>query len=331
MAWNYRGLNDRQSPAIPYLRWLISSYHPTFLFLQETKMSVNSVVRLVRATVPTSFCGVDAVDTRGGLVVFCWGPFVMDVVVQCRNYVLCKISSMNGKSWHCLFLYGEPQFELRLGLWEELHHLLCQYTNYIIIGDINQVDSYADKLGGATTIRGWEDFNNWKNDLHLRDIPFHGPRFTWSNNRDDDDLIMERLDKAYASLEWWDDNPLAVVQNFPILHSDHAPIWLHLAPSTLKPKRPYQIENWCLRHSEVIHFVHEVWQLYIVGSPMYVLSRKLDLLRLKLKKWCLDKRLFWGVNWRRIFDELYFQGTNVHTLPQAVSVERNKRLLTKDS
>lgn len=94
MAWNCRGLNDQTSPIIPYW-WLLSSYRPTFLFLQETKSNVDNVVQVLRSTQPSSFCGVDAVGSRGGLVVFCWGPYVMDVVAQCSNYVLCKISAIN--------------------------------------------------------------------------------------------------------------------------------------------------------------------------------------------------------------------------------------------
>lgn len=197
--------------------------------------------------------------------------------------------------WHCLFLYGNSQTDQRPALWAELTQLLQQYTNYLIIGDINQVDAYTDKIGGASLIRGWEEFITWKHDLHLRDIPFYGPRYTWSNNRSDLDLIMERLDRAYASDEWLEEFPLATIQNFPIIQSDHAPIWLHTSPRSSKPLRPYQIENWCLSFPEVIGIIHEIWQLRIVGSKMYRLARRMDLLRKRLKAWCLDKRLFWGI------------------------------------
>lgn len=147
---------------------------------------------------------------------------------------------MNGKMWHCLFLYGESHLQHSAVLWAELTQLLQQYTNYIIIGDINQVDYYSDKLGGARLIRGWEEFISWKHELQLRDIPFYGPRYTWTNNGTDSDLIMERLDKAYASPEWLYEFPLTVVQNLPIIQSDHAPIWLQTSPQSSKPQRPYQ-------------------------------------------------------------------------------------------
>lgn len=56
---------------------------------------------------------------------------------------------MNGKMWHSLLLYGEPQVEHMSDLWDALYQLLHQYTDYVIIGDINQVDNYSDKLGGG--------------------------------------------------------------------------------------------------------------------------------------------------------------------------------------
>ena len=332
LAWNCRGLNDKASPTIPYLRWLLSSYRPTFLFLQETKTCVDNVVCMLRSTHSTSFCGVDAVDSRGGLAVFCWGPFVMDVVALSRHYVLCKITAINGKSWHCLFLYGEPNVDHRVALWDELYSLLQSYSTYIIIGDINQVDHYSDKLGGSNLIRGWDSFVSWKHALHLRDVPFHGPRFTWSNNRIDSGLIMERLDRAYASQNWFDEFPSSTVQNLPIIQSDHGPIWFQTTPKGSSPNRPYQLENWCLQYPEVASIVHEIWVLQIAGSPMYQVARKLDSIRQRLKVWCLDKRLFWGINWGRLFSELQHQGNQVHTITEGVSlVMRHRSLITEAS
>ena len=47
------------------------------------------------------------------------------------------------------------------------------------------------------------------NDLHncLQEasmIPMNATRvkFTWNNNRDDEDLVLERLERAFVNLEW---------------------------------------------------------------------------------------------------------------------------------
>lgn len=173
LSWNCRGLNSSSSPTIPYLRWLVSQYHPTFLFLQETKSSVHYVNNLLQATNPRYSFGVDAQNLSGGLVVFCWGPYDVQLVALSTHYVFCKVIPANGKIWQVLFLYGEPRHHLRRQLWLQLFTLLSDYDTYLIIGDINQLDNYQDKIGGAPVIRGWEDINQWKLDLKSAGCSFH--------------------------------------------------------------------------------------------------------------------------------------------------------------
>lgn len=117
--------------------------------------------------------------------------------------MLCKILTANGQDWHVLFSYSASQLPLCPALWEEHHHLHSNYTIYLVIGDINQLDKYDDKLGGSSIIRGWEYIVAWKHLLNLQDVPFYGPCYTWMNNREDHGLIMERLDRAYGRLIGW--------------------------------------------------------------------------------------------------------------------------------
>lgn len=55
--------------------------------------------------------------------------------------------------------------------------------------------------GGSSLIRGSEDIIHLKHTLNLQDIPFYGLRFTWANNRENNELVMERLYRAYASTD----------------------------------------------------------------------------------------------------------------------------------
>ncbi|XP_021731312.1 uncharacterized protein LOC110698221 [Chenopodium quinoa] len=50
------------------------------------------------------------------------------------------------------------------------------------------------------------------------------------------------------------------------------------------PHRPYRIENWCLLSKEVANIISLSWSLEVSGSPMYTISRKLEILRSKLLK-----------------------------------------------
>ncbi|XP_057247522.1 uncharacterized protein LOC130589908 [Beta vulgaris subsp. vulgaris] len=272
---------------------------------------------LLRSTNPLTVLGVDALGSSGGLVVASWAPFAVDVLSSMSNFVFCKISANNGMTWYILFLYGESSQQHRSIVWEHLLHLLASYPEFLIIGDINQVDHYADKLGGTPIIRGWDEFTNWKHDLQLQDIPFVGPRFTWTNNREGEDLIMERLDRAYASPTWYERYPLGYVKNLPILHSDHSAIFYQTEPPVQVNRRPYQFENWCFSHPDVLNLISSVWSMPIVGSVMYCFTKHISyFFRNHLRRWCLDHKVVWGIDWKDLSTRLDATATNICTLSQ---------------
>lgn len=69
-----------------------------------------------------------------------------------------------------------------------------------------------------------------------------------------------------------------------------------------------------------------------VWRAMYSLVRKMDVVRNRLKSWCLDKRLFWGVNWRTMFNEFQHQGNQIQSIHQGASlVLRHRTLLSEAS
>lgn len=69
MAWNCRGLNDQCSPALPYLVWLARVKRPSFLFFSETKMSFVDVSVKLGFLNSSSYFGVDADGSKGGLFI----------------------------------------------------------------------------------------------------------------------------------------------------------------------------------------------------------------------------------------------------------------------
>lgn len=75
-------------------------------------------------------------------------------------------------------------------------------SNYLILGDFNQVERFEDKIGGSSLIHGWMEFMDWRFKSLLYGVPFFGPRFTWSNNQLGSNLILERLNRAYTSSSW---------------------------------------------------------------------------------------------------------------------------------
>lgn len=63
-------------------------------------------------------------------------------------------------------------------------------------------------------------------ELELCELAAIRQKFNWMNNREESNFVMERLDRAFASVEWVNTYPNYALRNFPILCFDHGPIIL---------------------------------------------------------------------------------------------------------
>ncbi|XP_021751008.1 uncharacterized protein LOC110716669 [Chenopodium quinoa] len=314
VAWNCRGLNDPHSLAIPYLVWIYQNKFPMFMFISETKTAYSNAASKLDCLRPTAIFGFDSEGSSGGLLVLSWCSEVVECLYSSKNIILCKISEINGNFKYVIFFYGEPLVENRRVIWEFLQLLLDEYKNVLIIGDFNQVESGFDELGGASNIRGRDAFLDWRLSSDVTEVPFSGPRFTWSNKREQHELILERLDRAYITGEWFNHTPEGRIIHEPIICSDLAVITYYSNPITRKSNRPYQIENWCLQIPEVNTIVHDSWKIDMNGSCMFRLSKKLSIVRYNLQNWRLMNKKSWGVNWRNISKELGSVGDNIDSI-----------------
>ena len=145
------------------------------------------------------------------------------------------------------------------------------------------METKVQKLGGSTTIRGASNFLDWKLRNILLDIPHQGVNYTWTNNRTKDEVIYERIDKAFCNPDWKDTFPEAKIWSLPILLSDHSPIILHLKPQHLN-----RLDAWSLSHEEVGEIISQEWSLIYEGSPSFILQRKLQNSLRKIRGWCLN-------------------------------------------
>ncbi|XP_057747265.1 uncharacterized protein LOC130966469 [Arachis stenosperma] len=117
----------------------------------------------------------------------------------------------------------------------------------VIAGDFNAITSQAEKEGGgqksATTIA---TFTNFIDSNELVDIGMVGHPFTWTNQRQGEDLVKERLDRDLVGMEWKLKFPNAVVHSLTESGSDHAPLLMETEPQSWHSKRRFKYqEHWC--------------------------------------------------------------------------------------
>lgn len=93
--------------------------------------------------------------------------------------------STTGQLWRFTGFYGHPEVSHRKFSWE----LLCCLKNFddlpwICGGDFNEILVNSEKIGGNPKPQGqMEAFKEALDNCGLRDLGFHGARWTWCNKR----------------------------------------------------------------------------------------------------------------------------------------------------
>uniref|UniRef100_A0A803MKK7 Endonuclease/exonuclease/phosphatase domain-containing protein n=1 Tax=Chenopodium quinoa TaxID=63459 RepID=A0A803MKK7_CHEQI len=225
---------------------LADRFNIDFIFISESKCTVSSLVPYFGKRGFKGFTGIYASNNKGGNVSY---------------YLAC--------------VYGCPYISQRDLIWNTISDLMHVHEGkWILIGDINQLESVEQKPRGNNKIPGALTFNYWLIEHKLSQILSTGVKYTWCNNRTQDP-IYEQLDRAYANNDWNFIFPNARVWNLPIMFFDHSPIVLEINPPTMKRKIPYRMEAWCLKLKEVQALVTTSWIKQVHGSHLCKAQRKI--------------------------------------------------------
>lgn len=140
---------------------------------------------------------------------------------------LVKLDSMSTASL-VTFIYGALNDIDKNNQWQYLDDIRHNHRNsWILIGDLNFILNSDEKEGGNTPSQFVPDYYN--NLIHTRglyNMNYIGNPFTWTNRREVEELILERLDRSCASLDWFQSFTNAITYHLTSLGSDHCPIML---------------------------------------------------------------------------------------------------------
>lgn len=172
-------------------------------------------------------------------------------------------------------------------VWHQLKSLKsCAHLNWLCIGDFNQVLTKDEKLSfHQGSIVGAHLFQQVVAELQLCDLAVTGQKFTWMNNREDANFVMERLDKVFASVEWVNRYPLYSLRNLPIICSDHGPIILNLEVQGSFRKRPFRFKRMWLTHSSCREMIQQAWNVQSHGSRVAQLRNKISNVKKTTLEW----------------------------------------------
>ncbi|KAK9027709.1 hypothetical protein V6N11_067532 [Hibiscus sabdariffa] len=115
--------------------------------------------------------------------------------------------------------------------------------------------------------------------------PPQGGTFTWSNQRCEDNSILEKLDRTIVSPEWSSVFPKASGIVDVSLASDHALIILFLQGLGKKVKKGFKFESKWLLGNECFQKVKEGWNTPSPHGNFKMFGKNLNRTRTKLIKW----------------------------------------------
>ena len=94
------------------------------------------------------------------------------------------------------------------------------------------------------------------------DLGFSGPRFTWTNKRELNALIQERIDRFFMNPEWCTIFLEARVTHLTQCHSDPCPVLLESNPSnSIRLPRPFRFQSCWITDLDLPRVVSQAWDL----------------------------------------------------------------------
>ncbi|XP_048138587.1 uncharacterized protein LOC125315992 [Rhodamnia argentea] len=155
---------------------------------------------------------------------------------------------------------------------------------WVWIGDFNETLCTWEKVGRREAENyGMQSFRELLEDCEMMDIESKGCAFTWSNNREGENVVKKRLDRAICNLAWRVAFPLAKAFAFLAIGLDHSPILLSLTTEKMKRKKSFKFELFWLESKDCGHIVKENWEESDrKGANM---AEKLKAVLVALEKW----------------------------------------------
>lgn len=163
-------------------------------------------------------------------------------------HVEVKVLSSDS-AWLFLAVYASPRSEERCVLWSNLSKVAELHNKpWIMAGDFNESLVEGDKFGGrGVSLNRSLLFKECLDRCNMIDMGFSGPRYTWKNKRDINDLILERIDRFFMNPSWCALYPDAKITHLTRCHSDHCPVLMEaFPPQTIRLNRPFRFQSFWL-------------------------------------------------------------------------------------
>ncbi|KAK8292764.1 hypothetical protein V6Z11_D06G140800 [Gossypium hirsutum] len=284
-SWNCRGVGNPTT--VRELKQFLVANTPDIVFLCETKIHSNEFSR-IRFMCRMEGCLAVSSEGKSGGMALLWRD---GVGVTIQNYSKYHIDSLvcmeDGEKFRFTGFYGQTESSLRHQAWDMLRRVKSTVNEgWIVGGDFNAILNDAEKEGGRRKPRALVDeFKNILEELSLTDVRTCNGWFTWTNNREGNRLIKERLDRFVISDDIME--RMSFLASFVVRQSksDHEAILMDLYGSQPKqqgydPKVWFRYDRCWAKEREARDIISNIWL-----NKGTNLLEKMELIRERLGPW----------------------------------------------
>uniref|UniRef100_A0A2N9H3A9 Uncharacterized protein n=1 Tax=Fagus sylvatica TaxID=28930 RepID=A0A2N9H3A9_FAGSY len=225
-------------------------------------------------------------NNGGGLCLFWKAAVNLRVQSFSASHIDAIVNENQTDAWRLTGFYGAPETHLREESWTLLRRLSSLFSlPWCCLGDFNELTRAEEKQGRIhRSETQMQRFRDAIDDCGFLDLGYHGPSFTWTNNRGGD-MTWERLDRALATPEWLMLFPTTKVHHLDGRWSDHKPILMSTEPLRTPTRKLFRFEEMWTADTGCEETVAASWKSLKDGVPMYQVWDKIHACRKGLRRW----------------------------------------------
>jgi hypothetical protein len=237
----------------------------------------------------SEFVFLPSIGASGGILVAWKQLLVCTGWNRIDNHLISvQFGKEGGSIWWLTCVYGPQGDSEKIEFLQELRDIRNACVGpWVLAGDFNLIYKSSDKnntnINRATIGR----FRRMINDLSLKEIPFHGRKFTWSNQQVDPVLV--KLDRVFCSVDWNLFSQMFCSRVQPLRTPINCPLLLGLRDN--KPgKRRFHFESFWTKLDGFQEIIQSAWNSVDLDScPFLTLDKKLKETAKQLKAWSANQ------------------------------------------
>ncbi|XP_060202297.1 uncharacterized protein LOC132630739 [Lycium barbarum] len=263
LNWNIRGMKSQA--ATERLNFLITQYKISFLAIQEPFIKEDKIISF-----KNKLNMIECFANSSNKIWLFWNSDITcNVFANEDQMVTCKImDNKAGKEFYISVIYAKSRSSGREDLWRYMRIFATTLNSpWAVCRDFNSILNGDEKLGGLPhRLEKSIPFIEYINDCGLSDMGYSGSKYTWCNERKEQDIIWKRLDRFLANEQWEECFSKTSILHLARYSSDHCPLLINMMTEEVNAIRYFKFLNFWAEQEDFLNIVKEQWEVDITGN-----------------------------------------------------------------